>query len=247
MNDCTRIDQELVDYLEGELAGEERVALESHVTSCPRCSDTLRSYRAIQDAYRAVPETDVSAHVAESILGAARQRPVARRRVRRALLVAAGLVLCASIAALAIRLRARHDPVEELVQRAEAQRAAGHLERAASLYEDALALAGDDDRAAELLYTVAALRVEQGLFENALAALSTGLERQPALRGRRDVLLLFAEALAGAGRRDEAIEAYRRLARRFPEDQLDIEQRVHALEKARSDEEALMGLGYAGE
>jgi tetratricopeptide (TPR) repeat protein len=248
MNDCTRIEQELVDYLEGDLAEEQRVELESHVARCARCRDTLHSYRTIQDAYRAVPEVDVGSRVAVGILEAARRRPVARRRVRRALLVAAGLVVCASIAVLAARLHERPDPVAELVQRAEAQRAAGDEYGAVSAYEEALALAEDDERAAAILQPLTAMHIEQGLFEHALLTVSAAIERHPAFETRRDVLLLLAEVLAGGGWRDQAIDTYQRVARQFPEDRVEIERRVLALENSRSRDEMedLQSLGYVG-
>jgi tetratricopeptide (TPR) repeat protein len=248
MNDCTRIDQELVDYLEGDLAEEQRVELESHVARCQRCRDTLHSYRTIQDAYRGMPEADVDARVAGRVLAAARRRPVARR-TRRALVVAAGLLLCAAIAVFATRLRERPDRITELVQRADAQRAAGDPQGAASSYEEALALAGGGERSAEILSRLAAVHVEQGQFERALAVLGAAIERDPACAKRRDVLLLLAEALAGKGWREQAIETYQRVARQFPEDRVEIERRVLALENSISrDERAdLQALGYAGE
>ena len=50
---CTRIDAELDDLLDGDLEGEARVELERHIDGCAVCAARLAQARAVEAALRA--------------------------------------------------------------------------------------------------------------------------------------------------------------------------------------------------
>jgi tetratricopeptide (TPR) repeat protein len=216
MSDCTRFEERVVEALEGELDDH---ALAAHAEGCRTCQNTLRSYRLIQESYRGVPTTDVAPEVAQRILAAARERRPAVRSspVRRRLLVAAA-VLAAVLIPLFIWLgNGERDPVADLVQQGDAQRAAGELERAEASYGRALA-------AADLL-----------------------LAHHPAPDLRKRLLLVRAEVLELLGRREEALAAYRSLVREFPEVARDIAPTLQALGGLQPEVlRELEALGYGG-
>jgi anti-sigma factor RsiW len=74
----------LSDYLDGDLTGEERDALEHHLESCPECRDTLAGLRRVVTRARALedepPGRDLWPGIAERI-GAGGVAPV-RRLIR---------------------------------------------------------------------------------------------------------------------------------------------------------------------
>lgn len=51
----------LSEYYDGELVGEEKAAIEAHLTQCPHCSAVLAEYRQISRAVRSLPVQDVPA------------------------------------------------------------------------------------------------------------------------------------------------------------------------------------------
>jgi hypothetical protein len=53
---CARLDEKLADYLEGDLAAVERVALDAHIASCVRCTALLRDLSDIRTEAGELPE-----------------------------------------------------------------------------------------------------------------------------------------------------------------------------------------------
>jgi hypothetical protein len=53
---CTRLDERLADYLEGDLAAAERLALDAHIASCVRCTALVRDLETIRAEARELPE-----------------------------------------------------------------------------------------------------------------------------------------------------------------------------------------------
>lgn len=247
MSECARVEERIVDSLAGELPREERAELEAHLASCAACRDTLRSYRAIQEAYRGVPEADASPAVAERILAASRARSRGPWRARRRLLAAAALVLAILVPVLYLS-KGGDEGLEALVIRADALRDTGELRQAEAAYEEALAKAGDGVRAAEIQHRLAAVEVSEGAFERALPRLNALLARQPGYADRLDVLLLRGRVLEKLGLREQAIQAYLRVATEFPGEADEITRRVHELENTLTpvELESLRALGYAG-
>ena len=93
----------LSEYLDGELAPGERVALEAHLDTCAECRDTLADLRRVVARARALedraPETDLWPGIAGRI-GSRTARTIEPRRVRRLSfsipqLAAAGIALAA--------------------------------------------------------------------------------------------------------------------------------------------------------
>jgi len=246
MSDCTRLEQQSVDYLEGDLDPEARAELELHLAGCTACQDTLRSYRAIRGAYRTGPEEDASPAVAQAILAAARP---GRRLSRPLLLVAAALALLVALPVAFFAVRGDDYAITVLIRRGDAQRDAGELEGAESTYREALALAGKGERGAEISHRLAALHVAEREFERALGQLDSLIEAHPEYEGRQALLLLRGEALAGLGRPAQAIEAYQRVAAEFPGARDETARRVRELVNGLSAEESesLQALGYMGD
>jgi anti-sigma factor RsiW len=57
----------LMDYLEGTLAPQERDAIESHVSGCPRCTAFVESYRQTPRILRAATAAALPQELAESL------------------------------------------------------------------------------------------------------------------------------------------------------------------------------------
>ena len=57
----------LMDYLEGTLAPEDRDAIESHISSCPRCGAFVESYRQTPRLLRAATAASLPDAQAESL------------------------------------------------------------------------------------------------------------------------------------------------------------------------------------
>lgn len=68
----------LMDYLEGELTAEQRVAIEAHVDGCPRCVAFIASYRETPAILRRATAAELPADLSNSLLArvrAARSTP----------------------------------------------------------------------------------------------------------------------------------------------------------------------------
>ena len=57
----------LMDYLEGVLPEETRLAIDVHVASCPKCTAFVASYRATPRILRDATETSVPEELQESL------------------------------------------------------------------------------------------------------------------------------------------------------------------------------------
>lgn len=249
MNDCARIEERIVDFLEDELSLESREEVSTHLARCPICRETARSYRGIREAYRGVPEADVSPATAGRILAAARAQRPRLRRSPRLVLLAAALLLAVLIPVVIVSLRRPADPVATLVHQGDEQRASGALEQAERSYEEALAAAGDEARAALVLHRLAALQVARGEFAPALERLNVVIARYPSYEARRDALLLQGEALEGLKLLDQAIQTYRLVASEFPAETSAVARRIDGLEDEleHTTLDTLRALGYVGE
>lgn len=68
---CARLDQQLADYLEGDLAAGERVALDAHIASCVRCTALVRDLQYIRgeaaELGELTPSRDLWTGIAERI------------------------------------------------------------------------------------------------------------------------------------------------------------------------------------
>lgn len=54
---CTRIEELLVQYLEGDLTADEMRAVDAHVDSCAECRRSLDAFLALEDSLGALKET----------------------------------------------------------------------------------------------------------------------------------------------------------------------------------------------
>ena len=57
----------LMDYLDGVLPDETRLAIDAHVASCPKCTAFVASYRATPRILRDATETSVPEELQESL------------------------------------------------------------------------------------------------------------------------------------------------------------------------------------
>ncbi len=64
----------IIDYLEGVMAPELRLAVEAHVASCPRCVAFLESYRATPEILRRATAAAMPAELSETLLATLRAR-----------------------------------------------------------------------------------------------------------------------------------------------------------------------------
>lgn len=252
MSDCARTEERLVDYLEGVLPPHEHEALDAHATGCRACSAVLRESRSILEAYRSVPDADVGAEIAGKLLAAARLQPVGKhsRRSTWVLVAAAAVVLVSAVVGVLWFDRAGPaDPIASLLREAEAHIAAGEAEAALTAYEQALDLAGEDEREAEILCRLGALHVAAGDFARALARLGLVISTHPDYAGLETVLLLRGRALEGLGEREQALALYRVVAAEFPGARDEALRKISALERQEPDPsyEELQTLGYGGD
>jgi anti-sigma factor RsiW len=76
---CASGAEVLMDYLEGGLSADERIAIEAHVTGCPRCAAFITSYRETPRIVREATTVAFPADLEASLLAALR---AARRKDR---------------------------------------------------------------------------------------------------------------------------------------------------------------------
>lgn len=255
MSDCTRTEEQLVDFLDGTLSRAEHAAIESHAAHCVACATTLRETRSILASYRSIPDEDAGDEVAERLRTAARTAPIerrARRRTRLLLACVAAALVTVVVSVLWIDREGEKgvDRVAPLMHEAEAQVAAGEIRAAFDTYEQALEIAGEDERAAEILHHLGALHVASEDYAQALFRLGQVVSGHPGYAGLESVLLLRGQALEGLGRREEALKLYRLVAAEFPASRSESLRKIGELEHANKtpgDFETLRGLGYVGE
>jgi anti-sigma factor RsiW len=83
---------QLLDYVEGSLAGEELKGLRRHVTQCSACQETLRELSHAIDALERLPTVDIPHDNVRERIGRNRRRLLTRALPIFALVVAAGAV-----------------------------------------------------------------------------------------------------------------------------------------------------------
>jgi anti-sigma factor RsiW len=83
---------QLLDYVEGSLAGEELKGLRRHVTDCSACQETLRELSHAVDALDRLPTVDIPHDHVRARVGGNRRRLLTRALPIFALVVAAGAV-----------------------------------------------------------------------------------------------------------------------------------------------------------
>lgn len=62
----------LMDYLEGELSAEKRVAIEAHLAGCPRCVAFVASYRETPAILRRATARELPDDLSRSLLASVR-------------------------------------------------------------------------------------------------------------------------------------------------------------------------------
>jgi anti-sigma factor RsiW len=62
----------LMDYLEGELTAEQRVAIDAHVAGCARCVAFIASYRETPAILRRATAAELPADLSRSLLASVR-------------------------------------------------------------------------------------------------------------------------------------------------------------------------------
>jgi uncharacterized protein HemX len=72
MTECAKFEEQLVDYLAGELDDARSVELQRHLDGCASCRALLDDYRKIVSAYRELPEAEPSPESTAAILAESR-------------------------------------------------------------------------------------------------------------------------------------------------------------------------------
>jgi len=65
---CTQCEDRMSDYLENTLRGSERIAVESHLSSCRGCADLLNGMKTVVDAASRFPSFDPPPWLAQRIV-----------------------------------------------------------------------------------------------------------------------------------------------------------------------------------
>ena len=101
---CTLINEQLDDYIDGELAADQRAVLDRHVSECGSCRDELGAARKLQASLRDYGESTMptpdAAFFDRALLGAAREGT--RRQRNRWMMTGFGGAVAAALAILAI-------------------------------------------------------------------------------------------------------------------------------------------------
>ena len=128
----------------------------------------------------------------------------------------------------------------------DALRDAGEFARAASKYEEALRLVPDSHDSVAIRHDLAALHIDAGEFERALAHLRVVIDDSPEYEGRDGALLQMADALTELGRSDEALATYKQYVGEYPGNQTVVARRIREIELGETLQELqeLESLGY---
>ncbi len=73
-DDCSRVVDLLVDYLEGTLPAATQRDLDAHLSACERCVSQLRTYRTTVSLLRGLCDDDLPAELRETVAGFLQQR-----------------------------------------------------------------------------------------------------------------------------------------------------------------------------
>ena len=68
-DDCSRVVDLLVDYLEGTLPADTQRDLDAHLHACDRCVSQLRTYRTTVSLLRGLCDDDLPAELRETVAG----------------------------------------------------------------------------------------------------------------------------------------------------------------------------------
>lgn len=80
MNRHCRNNEELSAYLDGELDGKSRLALETHLESCTACKDMLQDLHCLRACFQALPQQETGFDLTPGLLAElGRRAPPARR------------------------------------------------------------------------------------------------------------------------------------------------------------------------
>lgn len=90
---CSEFDNQVQDWLDGELNADQAAALQAHAEACPACRARAGEFRALRAALAGMPAPALSSERAERLLKTARPR----RRMHPALAAAAAFALAALI------------------------------------------------------------------------------------------------------------------------------------------------------
>ena len=256
MSNCEQTEELLVDLLDDALDATSRASVEEHLATCEACAETLRSYRAISDAYREVPEEDVSAEVANEVLAQARAA-TPRLRVLRSpallmLAAAAAILLVWGFQWLGGEQQTNSRSVASLLQRGDAFVSRGRIDRALELYRDAASVASSDEEHATIRHRLGTAYIELLRYEDALVELDGIADLYPNYSERKGALFERARALASLGETGRAIQAYQLVAAEFPDDPGEVQNEIRSLQATSIEprEEAmqeLQALGYLGD
>src|SRR5438445_13370176 len=72
-----QIDEQMVDFLYGELPADARAAFEAHVAGCERCRREVESFGQVRAVARTVLDEEPPARVHDAVMRAARQAAAA--------------------------------------------------------------------------------------------------------------------------------------------------------------------------
>jgi len=256
MSNCEQTEELLVDLLDDALDPTSRARVEEHLATCETCAETLRSYRAISDAYREIPEEDVSDEMADEILARARVGKPRLRVLRSPVLLmaaaAAAILLVWGFQWLGSEQQTVSRSIAILLERGDGFVSRGRIDRALEIYRDAASLARSDEEHAAIRHRLGTVYFELLRYEDALVELDAIALRFPNYSKRREALFQRARTLASLGETGRAIQAYQLVAAEFPDNPGEIQNEIRSLQATSIDPRAeqmqeLQALGYLGD
>lgn len=113
---CADVDARLEAWLDGELSGDEAVAVEAHLAACSACADEAAAARTVRAELRSLPSLEAPPRVLDSVR---RQTSLPRRWITVAVVAAAATVMLSI--GLGVHQARRPDPQAAQVARATAE------------------------------------------------------------------------------------------------------------------------------
>jgi len=111
---CSRIEELLVPYLEGDLSADDRRAVDAHVASCADCRASLATFMSLEESLGTLKETIPSWKTAEARFS--RRTGLEKRRSVPALVFSAPFVAGLSFVALGVVLFLRGNAIFPAIQ-----------------------------------------------------------------------------------------------------------------------------------
>lgn len=99
---CSRIEELLVQYIEGDLSAEERRAVDEHLASCAECRGSLETFKSLEESLETLGETVPSWKTAEARFS--RRAGIEKRRSIPAFIFNAPLIAGISFVVLGVVL-----------------------------------------------------------------------------------------------------------------------------------------------